>query len=69
MEKQIKKLLKKKKIKNINIFNSGKLGGHGDIIVNDIDKPSIVYGICDGKGDFLRKIPRKYNSLIYKLTK
>lgn len=69
MERQIKKLLKKKKIKNINIFNSGKLGGYGDIIVNDIDKPSIVYGICDGKGDFLRKIPRKYNSLIHKLIK
>jgi hypothetical protein len=68
MERQIKKLLKKKKFRNINIFNSGKLGGYGDMIVDDIDKPSIVYGICDGKGDFLRKIPKKYRSLINKFT-
>ena len=67
MEKQIGKLLKKKRIENINIFNTGKLGSYGDLIVDDIDKISLVYGVCDGKGDFLRKIPNKYNSLIKKL--
>ena len=67
MEKKISKLLKKKRIKNINIFNTGKLGSYGDLIVDDIDKISIVYGVCDGKGDFLRKVPMKYNSLIKKL--
>ena len=68
MERQIKKLLKKKKIGKINIFNTGKLGDYGDLIVDDIDTPSIVYGICDGKGDFLRKIPQKYKNLIKTLT-
>ena len=68
MEKQISKIIKKKRIENINIFNTGKLGSYGDLIVDDIDKISIVYGVCDGKGDFLRKIPKKYNSLIKKLT-
>ena len=67
MEKQIGKLLKKKRIENINILNTGKLGSYGDLIVDDIDKISIVYGVCDGKGDFLRKTPNKYNSLIKKL--
>ena len=67
MEKQIAKLLKKKKIEKINIYNTGKLGSYGDLIVDDIDKINIVYGVCDGKGDFLRKIPRKYKKLIKKI--
>ena len=52
---------------HIKVFNTGKLGSYGDLIVDDIDKISIVYGVCDGKGDFLRKVPMKYNSLIKKL--
>ena len=68
MQRQIGKLLKKKKIRNVNIFNSGKLGNYGDIIVDDIDKINTVYGICDGKGDFLRRIPKNYKNLIKKIT-
>ena len=68
MQRQIGKLLKKKKIQDINIFNSGKLGNYGDIIVDDIDKISTVYGVCDGKGDFLRSVPKKYKYLIKKIT-
>ena len=67
MEKQISKLLKNKKIENVNIFNSGKLGKYGDLIVDDIDNINLVYGICDGKGDFLRKIPKKYKVLIKRI--
>ena len=67
MEKQIAKLLKKRIIEKINIYNTGKLGSYGDLIVDDIDKINIVYGVCDGKGDFLRKIPTKYNKLIKKI--
>ncbi len=68
MQRQMGKLLKKKKIQDINIFNSGKLGNYGDIIVDDIDKISTVYGVCDGKGDFLRSVPKKYKYLIKKIT-
>ena len=67
MEKQISKLLKNRKIENINIFNSGKLGKYGDLIVDDIDNINLVYGICDGKGDFLRKVPKKYKVLIKRI--
>ncbi len=69
MEKQISKLLKKKKIQNINILNTGKLGNYGDLIVDDIDNINLVYGVCDGKGDFIRKVPKKYKSLINKVLK
>ena len=67
MENQIRKLSKKIKIKDVNIFNTGKLGGYGDLIVDDIDKPEIVYGVCNGKGDFLRKISKKHKNLIKEL--
>ena len=33
---------------------------YGDLIVDDIDNINLVYGICDGKTFFLRKIPKKY---------
>ena len=67
MEKQIGKILKKKTIEQIDIFNTGKLGSYGDLIVDDIDKINIVYGVCDGKGDFLRKVPTNYKKLIKKI--
>ena len=35
-------------------------------MVDDIDKPNIIYGICNGKGDFLRKTPLKYKRIFKK---
>ncbi len=69
IEKQIKKIQKRKIINGINILNSGQLGNYGDIIVDDIDSINRVYGVCDGKGDFLRKIPSNYKKILNKLTK
>tara|TARA_B100000989_G_scaffold296147_1_gene278741 strand:+ start:25715 stop:26761 length:1047 start_codon:yes stop_codon:yes gene_type:complete len=66
MEKQIKKYKKFKTIKNITIINTGKLGKYGDVVVDDVDKPNIVYGICNGRGDFIRKVPKKYRKFINK---
>ena len=69
MENQIVKYSKKKKVNGFNILNTGVLGRYGDIIVDNIDDIKIVYGICDGKGDFIRKIPTKYKTIINKLTR
>ena len=63
MEKQIDKFKRKKFIHNIKIINTGKLGNYGDVVVDDVDKPNIIYGVCDGKGDFLRKTPLKYKKI------
>jgi hypothetical protein len=33
----------------------GLLGREGEVVVDDIHQPSRVYGIADGKGDFIRR--------------
>jgi hypothetical protein len=38
---------------------SGLLGYKGEIVVDNIAEPACVYGIADGKGDFLVNISRK----------
>ena len=41
-------------IYNENLISGGLLGDFNDIVVDDINKPSRVYGISDGNGDFIR---------------
>jgi hypothetical protein len=36
------------------LLTKGIVGVEGDIVVDDIDDPQILYGICDGKGSFIR---------------
>ena len=38
---------------DVALVTMGVLGVYGDIVVNCINKPSIVYGVADGKGEFL----------------
>lgn len=69
IEKQVKKILKTKKIDGVSIINTGKLGRYGEIIVDDIDNINLVYGVCNGDGDFLRKIPTKFKKIINKIKR
>jgi len=34
------------------LLTKGIVGVEGDIVVDDIDNPQLLYGICDGKGSF-----------------
>jgi hypothetical protein len=49
-EKNFKKNNNILKIKNYHFINVGTLGKKGDIIVNDTNKPKVIYGVCDGNG-------------------
>ena len=69
MKKQFSSFNDTKKIDKFRIISPGKLGDYGDIIVDNINKPKIIYGICNGKGDFLRTIPRKYLKFFKKIKK
>ena len=40
-----------------------------DIIVDDVNNPKFIYGVCNGKGDFLRKLNKNQNRLILNLKK
>ena len=51
---------------NIKLVSLGLLGKHGEIIVDDIEKPSTVIGIADGKGS-LMKHTGKFTKALKKL--
>jgi hypothetical protein len=46
---------KSKKIDSIRYINRGLIGVKGDVVVDDINNPTFKYGICDGKGGFIKK--------------
>lgn len=50
-------LTKNGRKKNNNHFfvSGGQLGKKGDIVVDNINYPKYIYGIADGKGDFLKR--------------
>lgn len=51
-------VLEKPRIKDFgknSLISPGTLGAKGDILVDDVEQPSRVYGICDGVGGLLPK--------------
>ena len=54
------------------LVNSGLLGQKNDIIVDDVNNPKMIFGICDGKGDFVNSTKQKKNNItktLYKVLK
>ena len=71
-----KKIEKKKyntlKVRNYTLVSSGLLGQKNDIIVDDVNNPKMIFGICDGKGDFVNSTKQKKNNItktLYKVLK
>ena len=56
MEKIMSYKFEKKIILGANILSAGLLGNYGDIIVDNLRNTNFVYGISNGKGDFIRKL-------------
>lgn len=48
---------------NIHLVSLGILGKYGEIIVDDIEKPSVIIGIADGKGSLLKHTGKFDNAL------
>ena len=69
MEKIMDKNFNIKKEKDYTLVSQGLLGSKNDLIVDDVNNPKVIYGICNGKGDFLRKLNKKQSKLILKLKK
>ena len=69
MEKIMDKNFNIKKEKNYTLVSQGLLGSKNDIIVDDVNNPKFIYGVCNGKGDFLRKLNKNQNRLILNLKK
>ncbi len=49
-----------RKINGFTLINNGLLGRKSDIIVDDIRNPKIIYGICDGEGDFINLTKKNF---------
>lgn len=52
-----------------NLISSGLLGGEGDIVLDDVNKPKRILGICDGKGDFVRNLSSLQKKKLSKINR
>ena len=68
LEKNKENDFKFKKLYGANLLSSGLLGGYGDIILDNIQKPKRIFGVCDGRGDFLRNLSEKKKNKIKKIA-
>lgn len=71
---EIFKLLEKKKynivkVGKYNLVSSGLLGKKNDIIVDNTDSPKLIFGVCDGKGDFIFTSKKEKNKITDTLSK
>jgi hypothetical protein len=44
----------------VSIVSGGLMGEAGEVVVDNINNPKLVYGIADGKGDFIRRSKGRY---------
>jgi len=56
MEDIVKRKMGSRKLNSETIVAGGVFGKAGDIVVDNITKPEVVYGIANGKGDFVRNL-------------
>ena len=69
MEKIMDRNFNIKKEKNYTLVSQGLLGSKNDIIVDDVNNPKAIYGVCNGKGDFFRKLDKKQSKIILGIKK
>lgn len=71
---EIFKLLEKKEYNKVNLgkyklVSNGLLGQKNDIIVDDAKNPKIIFGVCDGRGDFVFISKEKKTKITKELNK
>ena len=63
----IRTQLNGKSIRGLNFVSGGMYGRKGDIVVDNVNNPKVIFGIANGEGDFVRRLSKKQISLIKKL--
>ena len=58
-----------KKIKDYTFLSSGLLGQKNELIVDNPHNPKIIYGICDGQGDFINLTRHEKLIIVEKISK
>ena len=67
LEEKMSKKMGSKKIHGEKIVSGGLIGDKNDIIVDNFNNPKIIYGIADGKGDFIKNLNKKNKIRLEKL--
>jgi hypothetical protein len=66
MEKFVTEVIGKRNLDGFNIISGGVFGEKGDIVVDNIKKPSRIIGISNGRGGVQRDITHNKNADIVK---
>ena len=56
MEKIVNLMTGRREIDGIKVVSGGLLGHLGEIVVDNVNNPSIAFGVADGNGDFIRNL-------------
>jgi len=68
-ENSFEKKIGSRKLNEELLVSGGLLGKKGEIIVDNVWQPKAIYGIADGKGDFIRKLSDEETERLNKLKK
>ena len=63
----IRTLLNRKIIDGLGFVSGGMYGRKGDIVVDNVNDPKVIFGIANGEGDFVRKLGKEQASLLKRL--
>ncbi|MFH1581712.1 MAG: NAD(P)-binding domain-containing protein [Pseudomonadota bacterium] len=69
IENIMEKKLGRRELHGETMVSGGLLGREEEIIVDNVWLPSVVYGIADGRGDFVRNLSRRQIMRIKKLQR
>ena len=49
---------------NICLVTRGLLGSEGEVVVDNVNQPQYIYGLADGRGDFVRRLSAKQQKIV-----
>lgn len=69
VENIVENKLGRRQFDDESIISGGLLGQEGEIVVDNVWKPKLIYGIADGNGDFVRNLSKQQMQRLEKLRR
>jgi hypothetical protein len=67
MENIVENKMGRKLFHKIPVVSGGLLGRRGEVVVDNVNNPAFIYGIANGRGDFIRKPSKKQAEMLRRL--
>lgn len=67
IEKMKMEKLSRRRIADETLVSGGLLGDYEEIIVDNVSKPSLIYGMSNGNGDFIRTLNANQQDRVSKI--